>query len=137
MPPSTFTSFSTCAVIAAVTMTTAQPAVAENSAARESRADVRAATLTAARAHLLVPAGEGDLPFSSPVFRSTKTRKQVRTETQQAARDGTLMPAGDGAEWEAERHASTRSSIRSRAEVEAETLAAAKAHQLIPAGEGA
>ncbi len=135
MSLSNITTFSTGAVIVAVAMTAAQSAVADNSAGRLSRADVRAATLAAAKAHLLVPAGEGELPTAPTASRSANTRDQVKAETQQAARDGALIPAGDSAEWEADRQALTSSSTRSRAEVDAETRAAAKAHQLIPAGE--
>lgn len=129
--------FQAFVVTAAVVIATARPAVAQDVAPLLSRADVRAETLAAARAHLLMPAGEGDSRQAASAIPSTTTRKQIRSETQQAARDGTLIPAGESGAREADRRATTIGSVRPRAEVNAETLAAIKAHRLIPAGEGA
>jgi len=127
-----------CASLAVGLMATSmpRPALAGEAADGLTRADVNAQTRDAARAHLLVPAGEAALPAPQPGPRSMTTRRQVSSETLEAARQGSLVPAGEAAEWQTSRRSATSASTRTRSEVVAETRAAAKAHELTPAGEG-
>ena len=71
-------------------------ASAQSSDAPTSRADVRAETREAAKAHRLTPAGEGATPTAGTNTKSTKTRAQRKAETLQAAKDHSLTVAGEG-----------------------------------------
>ena len=102
-----------------------------------TRKEVRAETLAASRAHLLVPAGEAGLVSYPKQTRSDRTAAQRKTETLAARDAGTLLPAGESSGWKQEREAARARSERTRAQVNAETVQAAKDHKLLPAGEGA
>jgi hypothetical protein len=114
-----------------------QVVFAQTTDSNPSRAQVKAETRAAAKAHQLAPAGDA-ADFRKPAnATSTKTRSERKAETLLARKEGTLRPAGLGGEVKAERAAaSLPRSSKTRAERKAETLAAAKAHQLTPAGEG-
>ena len=101
-----------------------------------TRKQVRAETITAAKARLLVPAGEASFLGESIGPRSTKTWAQQRAVTLAARDKGALQPAGEAGAWKAERDADDGKSDRTRAQVRAETEQAARNHQLLPAGEG-
>ena len=101
-----------------------------------TREQVRAETIAASRAHLLVPAGEATF-IAEPIGpRSSKTWAQQRAETLAARDAGALLPAGEAGARKAEHDADNGKSDRTRAQVRAETEQAATNHQLLPAGEG-
>ena len=96
--------------------------------AHPTRAEVKAQTRAAQKAHQLVPPGEGSLPERP--FKPQKTRGDRKAETKIARQNGQLLPAG-----EIEPKAPPFHSEKTRAQRKAETRQAAKAGQLIPAGE--
>jgi hypothetical protein len=117
--------------IVAAACASAQTALAQDERTPVSRAEVKAQTRAANKAHELLPAGELSLPEKP--LRSSKTRTERKAETLAARKEGKLLPAG-----EIDSKANVATPLRSdktRAERKAETLAAAKAHKLIPAGE--
>ena len=100
-----------------------------------SRAEVKAQTRAAQKAHELTPAGEGPIAEKPSRTRSTKTRAERKGETLQARNDGNLPRTGPAADLKVERAAYAVPSKKTRAERKTETLSAAKAGKLIPAGE--
>ena len=101
-----------------------------------TRKQVRAETTTAAKAHLLVPAGEASFTSEPTGPPSTKTWAKQQAETLAARDAGALLPAGEAGARKTERDADNGKSDRTRAQVRAETEQAATNHQLLPAGEG-
>jgi hypothetical protein len=112
----------------------AQVALAQSAEPGPTRAQVKAETRAAEKAHQLTPAGEA-ADFPKPTkSTSNKTRSERKAETLRARKDGKLQPAGEV--MDERTAAKLPPSTKTRAERKAETLAAAKAHQLTPAGEG-
>lgn len=116
------------AAVAAAGCAMTSPVLAQDSTS-SSRAEVKAETRAALKAHQILPAGEAAAVPETP-FRSNKTRAQRKAETVVARKTGQLLPAGEIGLKPAPFH-----SEKTRAQRKGETLAAAKAKKLIPAGE--
>jgi len=111
-------------------------ALAENSQAPLSRAEVKSETRALEKSHKLTPAGEGIKPYDQPARTSTKTKTDRKAETLAARKAGELEPAGEAGDIKAERAAMSAPSTTTKAARKSETRAAEKSRALIPAGEG-
>jgi len=99
-----------------------------------TRAEVKAETRAAEKAHQLVPAGPGpDFPVSRS---SNTTRAQRKADTRAAEKAGQIAPAGDAEIALQDQETRAQKTTVNRAERKAQTRALEKAGKLTPAGEG-
>jgi hypothetical protein len=124
-----------CATVFAAAAATAPLALADTEGTQRTRAEVKAETLAAMKAGLIV-AGEGSPTLPMPV--ATKTREERKAETMVARNKGELVHGGL-ATYRASisQQTATAKSTKTRAERKAETMDAIQHKQMMPAGEAA
>jgi len=112
-------------------------ALADNSRAPMTRAEVKAETRALLSEHKLAPAGRDGInnPLAKPSRGSTKTQSERKAEVAEARNNGELQPAGDARDVEADRAARAAATTTVRDERRAETRAAEMGGRLTRAGE--
>ncbi len=105
---------------------------ADDSAAAPSRADVKAAVMSARTSGQLRPAGETAEYQTVPPRGFERSRAQLRAEVLEAQANGELIPAGEAVTP----FAKPSVSILARAQVKEEVRLAQRQGELIPSGQG-